>query len=128
MPSCRFLFRIFCVLTAILLSLWPIYKYNLDEDLVQIDFKQFHSTEDRVYPALTLCFDKTTFFQYKESSGNALHSDDQFYIGTNLTTNHHTQRRAAARRTNAKKKGHARRRAGAHMWTLVKIMKYPFMK
>ena len=36
---------------------------SLDEDVVQIDFQEFHSTEERIYPALTLCFDRTTIYQ-----------------------------------------------------------------
>lgn len=81
----RLIFRVGCVLSAVVTSFWPIYQYNLDEDLVQLKFQHFHSTEDRVYPALTLCFEKATFSQYNESS-TANTKDDLLEIDTNHTT------------------------------------------
>ena len=61
--SCRSTFRIGCVLIALSTTLWPLYMFSLDEDVVQIDFQEFHSTEESIYPALTLCFDRTTIRQ-----------------------------------------------------------------
>ena len=66
--SCRCTFRIGCVLIALSTTLWPLYMFSLDEDVVQIDFQEFHSTEERIYPALTLCFDRTTIYQSRNAA------------------------------------------------------------
>ena len=86
MISFRLFFRVCCIFSAFISTLWPIYIYNLDEDLVQIDFKQFHTAEDRVYPALTLCFDTTTYSTYNESFERSLREDELLQIGSNHTT------------------------------------------
>lgn len=63
MISFRAGYRVGCVVTAFLVTLWPMYQYNLDNDLVQIDFKKTYSANERVYPALTLCGDSVTISQ-----------------------------------------------------------------
>ena len=83
MKTCRCTFRIGCVITALSTALWPLYLFSLDEDLVQIDFKEFHSTEDRLYPALTLCFDRTTFYKADNSATNDLGIDQQRKVFSN---------------------------------------------
>ena len=85
MVNYRCLFRVGCVIIAVVTCCWPIYQYNLDEHLIQLKFKHFHSAEDRIYPALTLCFEKTTFSQYNESSITNI-EDDLMKIDTNHTT------------------------------------------
>jgi hypothetical protein len=82
MVSFRFIFRFGCVSAAIFSSFWPIYLYSLDEDLVQINFKKFHSTEDRVYPSLTFCFNIKSFPKYNDS----VLKESLFQIGSNDTT------------------------------------------
>ena len=66
--SCRCTFRIVCVLIALSTTLWPLYMFSSDEDVVQIEIQEFHSTEERIYPALTLCFDRTTVYRSRNSA------------------------------------------------------------
>ena len=81
----EYLFKTCCVLGAIFLTSWCFYEYNLDEDLVQMEFKKFHSTEDRVYPALTLCFGRKTKYE-KFSTEQSILKPEFFQIGSNRTT------------------------------------------
>ena len=68
MFSFRGCYRIGCVVTAFLVTLWPMYEYNLDNDLVQINFKKTYSANEIVYPALTLCGDSVTISQLNGST------------------------------------------------------------
>ena len=65
-------YRVGCVVIACLVTLWPMYQYNLDNDLVQIDFKKTYSADERVYPALTLCGDSVTTSQLNGLAQEAL--------------------------------------------------------
>ena len=86
MVSFRTTFRIGCVFTAFLVALWPIYQYNLDEDLVQINFKHFYTSEDRVYPALTLCWDRTQFSEFNDSTKISSLNGTIMDVSSNHTT------------------------------------------
>ena len=48
---------ILLAVVTVVLILWNCYKYSLDEDLATVQFTKFHSSKDRFYPAITLCFD-----------------------------------------------------------------------
>ena len=86
MVSFRSIFRVGCVFAAIFSTIWPIYLYSLDDDLVQIEFKKFHSTEDRIYPALTLCFDSKLDLKSNVPTREGGLKDGLFKIGSNDTT------------------------------------------
>ena len=85
--SFEYLFKLCCTLSAIFLILLCCYKYNLDEDLVHMEFRKFHSTKDRVYPALTLCFDSSPNLEFdKLSTKKNILKQKFFQIGSNHTT------------------------------------------
>ena len=50
------IFRVGCVLLSVCATLWPIYLFNLDEDSLEIEFKDLHSDEDTPYPGMRVCF------------------------------------------------------------------------
>ena len=57
MFSLKLIFRLFCVLLSSGLIIWQTYRYLYsDDDIIQVDFKRFHSEQHLVYPDLTLCF------------------------------------------------------------------------
>ena len=57
MISLKLIFRLFCVLLSSGLIIWQTYRYLYsDDDIIQVDFKRFHSEQHLVYPDLTLCF------------------------------------------------------------------------
>ena len=60
MIALKLIFRLFCVLLSSGLIIWQTYRYLYsDEDVIQVNFKRFHSEQHLVYPDLTLCFGAT---------------------------------------------------------------------
>ena len=86
MFSLRFVFRVGCVLIAFIATLYPIYLFNLDEDSVQIKFKETYTSEERIYPAMTLCFDRTTFHKFNQSAEDKLGVDMAHQTFSNQST------------------------------------------
>lgn len=84
--SFRWSFRIGCIMIAILTTIWPFYLFCLDDDLVKIEFKEFHSTKDRLYPALTLCFDSDAYYKYNHSVTDSLNANKKEQVFSNQTT------------------------------------------
>ena len=72
MAYLKWLFRGLCVLLSICATSWPIYLYSLNEDALEIELKDLHSSKDTIYPGIRLCFDRTSLNQYKKPSRNTL--------------------------------------------------------
>ena len=70
------IFRVGCVLLSICATLWPIYLFNLDEDSLEIEFKDLHSDEDTPYPGMRVCFARAI-----------LHKDEKHFRNTDGTKN-----------------------------------------
>ena len=83
MATFRRLFRIGCVLLSFGATFWPIHLFNLDEDLVEIDFKELQSSEDTPYPALTLCFHRPILPATKAFSDNRFRAGNKLQDGKN---------------------------------------------
>ena len=49
-------YRFICISAAIGFAIWAIYLYQLDEDLTQIDVKQFNAELEGIYPSISLFF------------------------------------------------------------------------
>ena len=49
-------FVFFCIVGAILMTAWLVYKYTLDEDFSSINFKYYHNSEKELYPSISMCF------------------------------------------------------------------------
>ena len=45
-----------CGSVTICFIVYCIYQYILDEDVSRIEFQQFNSEKDHIYPAITICF------------------------------------------------------------------------
>ena len=43
------------VLCCLIVLILNIYEYTLDEDISRIEFKEFNSDEDHIYPTITMC-------------------------------------------------------------------------
>lgn len=72
-------FKPFCILIAVILIIWQIYTYQYSPvDLLQVDFRRFHSNEYRIYPALTLCFDNTDPSKHSEPTQDNLLNDGSY--------------------------------------------------
>ena len=71
---------------AIILIAWQIFTYvYLDDDLPQVDFKRFHSTKDRIYPALTLCFNNSSPYKHYETTQKDPQKDGFYEDASNCT-------------------------------------------
>ena len=50
-------YKVICFGICIAFSVWQIAEYIYsDDDAVRLEFTKFHSSEDRAYPSLTICF------------------------------------------------------------------------
>ena len=87
MATGRGLFKACGVLIAIVLSIWPTYFFILNEDSIQVELQDFHAIHDRMYPAFTLCFDRTTFHKFaKMPQNDLLGADMEHQIFSNQST------------------------------------------
>ena len=64
------IFRVGCVLLSVCATLWPIYLFNLDEDSLEIEFKDLHSDEDTPYPGMRVCFARAILHKDEKHFGN----------------------------------------------------------
>ena len=59
MAYLKWLFRSLCVLLSVCATIWPIHLFNLNEDALEIELKDLHSSKDTLYPGIRLCFART---------------------------------------------------------------------
>ena len=86
MFNVKYIFKGICILVVISLVTWQIYEYNYsNEDIVQVNFKRFHSNGDRVYPALTLCFDGNPENRLVDQANENVLKDKFYQAGSNQT-------------------------------------------
>ena len=52
-------FVLFCIVGAMFMTVWLVYKYTLDDDVSSIDFKYYHNRDKEFYPSITMCFGNT---------------------------------------------------------------------
>ena len=64
------IFRVGCVLLSFCATLWPSYLFHLDEDSLEIEFKDLHTSKDTPYPGMKVCFDRTILNKDKKHSRN----------------------------------------------------------
>ena len=51
-----YFFHLICTSATIFFVSFCLYKYSLNKDLSQVTYKEFHKTNENIYPSLTLCF------------------------------------------------------------------------
>ena len=66
------LFHIICNLAALGLVCWCIYKFNKDNDVSLVQYKQYHGEKDNIYPSLTLCFTNPFLDDKLKNIGNGI--------------------------------------------------------
>ena len=49
-------YHLICTLATVFFLLYCLYQYSLNKDVSQVTYKEFHETEDNIYPSLTVCF------------------------------------------------------------------------
>ena len=54
----RNLFRVICLIGALILIIYCVREYILDKDVTHVEYKRFHGEPDAVYPSITLCYYK----------------------------------------------------------------------
>ena len=75
------IFRVGCVLLSFCATLWPIYVFNLDEDSLEIEFKDLHRSKDTPYPGIRVCFARTILRKEKKHSRNTDGTRNQVKFG-----------------------------------------------
>ena len=85
MATLKCIFRIVCVLLSVCATLWPIYLFNLDEDSLDFELKDLHSSKDTPYPGIRLCFARTILDEHKKPSRNVDSPNSQLQNGSNRT-------------------------------------------
>ena len=88
MVSLKCIFRIVCVLISVCTIFWPIYLFNLDEDSLDFELKDLHSSKDTPYPGIRLCFARTILDEHKKPYRNVDNPNSQLQNGSNPTTFH----------------------------------------
>ena len=76
------IFRVGCVLLSVCATFWPIHLFYLDEDSLEIELKDFHSSQDTPYPLIRLCFDRSILHENDNSLSTKKQSQDGFNPGT----------------------------------------------
>ena len=72
MAYLKCLFRGLCVLLSICATVWPIHRFNLNKNALEIELKDLHSSKDTVYPGIRLCFAHTILHGYATPSRSTL--------------------------------------------------------
>ena len=59
--SCReklfkYMFHGLCGFATLCFTLFCVHQYALDEDVARIEFQEFNSDENQIYPSVTICF------------------------------------------------------------------------
>ena len=50
------IYHIACLCVALSLIMWCIYEYSLDNDVTEIQTRNYHDSPDDIYPSLTVCY------------------------------------------------------------------------
>ena len=66
------IFHALCGFATISLTVYCVHQYILDEDVARIEFKEFNSGDDNIYPAVTMCFPSPLLKQKLEQYGNGI--------------------------------------------------------
>ena len=83
----RYIFKSTCIIVAISLVIWQIHEYIYsNDDIVQVIFKRFNSNKDRLYPALTLCFNGNRKNTLLHQSNQNLLKNKLYQAGSNHST------------------------------------------
>ena len=61
-------FVLFCIVGAMFMTVWLVYKYTLDDDVSSIDFKYYHNRDKEFYPSITMCFGEGKRFSLFEKT------------------------------------------------------------
>ena len=64
-----------CGFATISLTVYCAYQYILDEDVARIEFKQFNSGSDHIYPAVTMCFPSPLVEEKLEKYGDGINAN-----------------------------------------------------
>ena len=52
----KYIFHALCGVATVGFTIYCVYQYLLDEDVARIEFAEFNSEINNIYPTITLCF------------------------------------------------------------------------
>ena len=70
-----------CVIATVALTLYCFIEYSKNKDTSTIQFKTYHSTEEDIYPALTLCFKHYLDHDFFDHNSTLIEAYKQFLSG-----------------------------------------------
>ena len=86
--SCRekmfkYMFHALCGIATLGFTIFCIHQYALDEDVARIEFQEFNSNEDNIYPSVTVCFPNPLIEEKLKQYGNGINvsSYTNFLVG-----------------------------------------------
>ena len=79
----KYIFRALCAFATVSLTVYCVYQYMLDEDVARIEFKEFNSGTNDIYPAVTMCFRSPLLEHELEKYGDGINVNtySSFLIG-----------------------------------------------
>ena len=81
MAYLKWLFRGLCVLLSVCATIYPIHIFNLNEDALEIELKDLHSSNDALYPGIRLCLAHAILHGYATPSRSTLSTENSMQDG-----------------------------------------------
>ena len=82
------IFRVVCVLLSVCAIFWPIYMFYLNEDYLELEFKDFHASRNTPFPSVELCFSRTPYHDQTKPPGTTPITKSHLRDGYNLSLLH----------------------------------------
>jgi hypothetical protein len=51
-----YFFSLICISTTLFMCIYWFYEFSLNEDLTVVSYREYHQTDDDVFPTISLCF------------------------------------------------------------------------
>ena len=79
----KYVFHVFCGVATLGFTIFCVHQYALDEDVARIEFQEFNSEENKIYPTVTMCFPNPLLEHKLEEYGEGINvtSYTSFLVG-----------------------------------------------
>ena len=82
----NYMFHSVCFVVASAMVARCVYIYVIDEDVTQVDYKEFHTVDGSVYPSFTFCFTNPIMYQEHFGEFGEEYDDTEKKLISNWTT------------------------------------------
>ena len=79
----KYIFHALCGFATVGFTVYCVHQYTLDEDVARIEFEEFNSGKDKIYPTITMCFPSPLLEHKLEKYGDGINvsSYSNFLVG-----------------------------------------------